>query len=140
MILSFKKEINGKPTHFDIKIFMHLGKYAREGRLGGFYPKKLTIRDDPQNRWSAGRKIHFATGAGTKNYECFAMGECTKVSAVVFAHNKDENRKFVFIEGRDLTYSEVKQLAQDDGFDDMEAFLDFHLGKNGIVTKKIIYF
>lgn len=137
MILSFKKEINGKPTHFETKILMHLGEDAR---AYGFTPKKLTIRDDPHNRWSAGRKIHFATGVRTKNYECFAEGECTKVSTVIFAQNKDENRKFVFIEGRDLTYSEVKQLAQDDGLDDVEAFLDFHLGKNGIVTKKIIYF
>lgn len=137
MILSFKKEINGNPTHFETKILMHLGEDAR---AYGFYPKKLTIRDDPHHRWIPGRKIHFATGARTKQYECFAMGECTKVSTVVFAYNKDENRKFVFIEGRDLTYSEVQQLAQDDGFDDVYAFTDFHLDKNVIVTKKIIYF
>lgn len=158
MILSFKTHFkDGTLTHFRRKIFRHLGEDALydyidkhiqdpflalilEDEVMSAIPKKLTIRDDPHNRWKAGRKIHFATGVRTKNYECFAMGECTKTNTVVFAKNKESNQILVFLEGRDLTESEVKQLAQDDGFDDVYAFLDFHLGKNTIATKKIIYF
>lgn len=157
MILSFKTEINGVQTFFKERILCHLGglilsdyvesysgleyeKICYKALIESLPPKKLTIRDDPHNRWKAGRKIHFATGVRTKLYDCFAMGECTKTNTVVFAKNKESNQILVFLEGRDLTESEVKQLAQDDGFDDVYAFLDFHLGKNTIVTKKIIYF
>lgn len=30
-----------------------------------------TIRDDPNDRWQAGKIIHAATGVMTKNYDCF---------------------------------------------------------------------
>lgn len=155
MILSFKTELNGSPTCFREKILVHLGKdailkyfnstdelsqqVAHEG-LAWIKPKKLTIRDDPNNRWQKGRLIHFATGARTKKYECFALGKCNKTSTIVFAHNKEANQILVFLEGLDLTDSQVRQLAQDDGFEDVYAFLAFHLGKNAFVTKKIIYF
>lgn len=103
-------------------------------------PKKLTIRDDPHNRWSAGRKIHFATGARTKQYECFAMGECKSTDRVIFHRDSEVSGIRVSVGANDITAKEIEQLAQDDGFDDVYAFLDFHLGKNTIVTKKIIYF
>lgn len=157
MILSFKTEINGVRTFFKERILCHLGglslsdyvesysgleyeKICYKALIESLPPKKLTIRYDPHNRWSAGQKIHFATGARTKLYDNFAMGKCAKVSTVVFTKNKEADQILVFLEGRDLTASEVKQLAQDDGFDDVYTFLDFHLGKITIATRKIIYF
>jgi len=61
MILSFKKQFvekikSGSKTH--------------------------TIREDKKNRWKIGRKIHFATGVRTKNYNQFAEGVCTLVESI----------------------------------------------------------
>ena len=124
MILSFKKEINGKPTHFETKILMHLGEDARAYR---FTPKKLTIRDDPNNRWSAGRKIHFATGARTKQYECFAMGDCKAVASIWITLYKNGSY-CITIDQDNLSYAKVQQLAFDDGFQTLPEFLKFHIG------------
>jgi len=158
MILSFKTTIDGNPTCFREKILVHLGKdailnyfngtdelsqqVAHEG-LAWIKPKKLTIRDDPNNRWKPGRKIHFATGARTKNYECFAEGECKEVKRITFL--ADFNVLQVFIDGDKVNTEEWNQLAQDDGFDNLGDFNKFHWNWDkmplcGSITKKIIYF
>ncbi len=114
MILGFKTEINGKPTQFVEKILKHLGDEAIDAYLTEIVdpfirpfihvsivdaiPKKLTIRDDPNNRWQAGRKIHFATGVRTKNYHCFAMGECQSTSEL-FIHFYDDYSVSMKIDG-----------------------------------------
>ena len=112
-------------------------------------PKKLTIRDDPHFRWQAGRKIHFATGARTKQYECFAIGECTKVSDLFF-HFYEDYSFSMKLDGKDLNHEETAQLAIDDGFDTWEDFCAFHMPKgkdgapfyppNGWMRKRVIYF
>jgi len=157
MILSFKTEIKGVRTFFKERILCHFGglmlsdyvesysgleyeKIAYKALIESLPPKKLTIRDDPHNRWSAGRKIHFATGARTKLYDNFAMGECKSTDRVIFHRDSEVSGIRVSVGENDLTAKETEQLAHDDGFDDVYAFLDFHLGKNVIVTKKIIYF
>lgn len=156
MILSFKTELNGSPTLFREKILVHLGEdaisayYKRRAELynevepAGLAcwdkPKKLTIRDDPHNRWSAGRKIHFATGARTKQYECFAEGECKEVARLFIWRDKEVLGTRFSINGLELKNAEFEQLAKDDGFDNVYDFINFHLGKNDSVTKKIIYF
>ena len=157
MILSFKTEINGKLTKFRDKILNHLGDLAIDPFLARMSdpgirqlvhvsivtatPKKLTIRDDPHNRWSAGRKIHFATGARTKNYMCFAMGECKKVDGIVIVRTTDDKDVLVKIGKKGiLTNEEMNQLAIDDGFESVDEFLAFHLGEKRMVVKTIIYF
>jgi hypothetical protein len=142
MILSFKTNIDGKPTGFIDKILKHLGKeavveyvakqpsfirFALTVSIAEATPKKLTIRDDPHNRWSAGRKIHFATGARTKNYECFAEGECKAVAFLWITLYKNFSY-CISIDQDNLSYTEAQQLATDDGFETIAEFLEFHVG------------
>lgn len=166
MVLSFKTQINGKPTHFREKILVHLGEdaisayYKRRAELyqeavpAGLAcwdkPKKLTIRDDPHFRWRPGLKIHFATGARTKDYECFAIGECTKVADLFFHFYEDYSFSMKLDGKGNFSNEELNQLAIDDGFDSWEDFCDFHMpeGKdgapfyppNGWMRKRVIYF
>jgi len=161
MILSFKTEINGVKTFFKERILCHLGglilsdyvesysgleyeKICYKALIESLSPKKLTIRDDPHNRWKAGRKIHFATGVRTKLYDCFAMGECKKVERIHFDWRgdngtgihlnypgTDDKCNYLFwVDGSVLSYQEVCQLALDDGFDSLQSFFDFHYTEN----------
>jgi len=161
MILGFKEKMGSNATLFVAKILKHLGEDAIKHYMENLpypasqfktievhniakaKPKKLTIRDDPNNLWVPGRKIHFATGRRTKNYHCFAEGECKEVKTIVFA--ADLNVLQVFIDGKKLNAEEWNQLAQDDGFDNLGDFNEFHwnwdkMPLNGSITKKIIYF
>lgn len=84
MILGFKQEINGKPTHFlekiwlafdndliitnESKLLFKLALYDRIGNKYGdlsyaelapkYYPKLHTIRKDENDQWKVGNKIH----------------------------------------------------------------------------------
>lgn len=118
--------------------------YGKELMACEFVPKKLTIRDDPNNRWTPGRKIHFATGVRTKNYHCFAEGECKEVKTIVFEVGIPPVLQ-VYIDGKKLSAEEWNQLALDDGFDSLGDFNKFHwdwdkMPKCGTITKKIFYF
>lgn len=157
MILGFKKAINGVATNFDAKVGMYLGVVDR---TFGYTTKSLTLRDDPNDRWQPGRKIHFATGVRTKDYECFAMGKCTDTARIWFQWKGGLNGGYQLIDpdrptmhiyyifhvaGKALSLKEATQLATDDGFDSLQAFFDFHYkarkDKNDLYwAKKIIYF
>lgn len=156
MVLGFKTEIKGVKTFFKERILCHFGglilsdylasysgleyeRIAYRALIESLPPKKLTIRDDPHNRWKAGQKIHFATGVRTKLYDCFALGECKKVEGIVFVRTTDDKDVVVRI-GRKATDEEINQLAIDDGFESVEEFLAFHLGEKRMVLKKVIYF
>lgn len=41
-----------------------------------------TIREDKNNRWEVGRKIHFATGVRTSKYNQFKEGICTWIKGI----------------------------------------------------------
>jgi hypothetical protein len=109
MILAFTKTcvINGrrKPTTFEQKI--------KEGI------KKHTIRLDLNNRWEKGRKIHFATGVRSSQYNCFKIGACTGVQGIIIRSNYIKD---IEIEGRSLSYEEIEKLARQDGFDNISDF------------------
>ena len=171
MILSFKTEIEGRKTFFKERILCYLGglalsdyvefyseleyeKICYKALIESLPPKKLTIRDDPNNRWKPGRKIHFATGARTKNYECFAEGECKEVAPILF-YIYESSAFAVYLNGSLLSPSNLDRLATDDGFDDAADFVQFHLGNStnfelcknvdsekplSIIRKKVIYF
>lgn len=162
MVLSFKTRVGDTPTFFVEKILKHLGSKAATEyfmhkpnwvtlmrEISSETPKKLTIRDDPHFRWQPGRKIHFATGARTKNYQCFAIGECTKV-ADLFFHFYEDYSFSMDLDGKSLGHEEMEQLAIDDGFDTWEDFQAFHMPKgkhgapfyppNGWMRKRVIYF
>lgn len=129
--------------------------YGKELMACDFAPKKLTIRDDPNNRWQKGRLIHFATGARTKKYECFAMGECKEIASIWITLYKNGSY-CITIDQDNLSYAKVSQLAFDDGFKTLSEFLKFHTGTSidpeqywdhpiadhpqRMIRKKIIYF
>ena len=81
--------------------------------------KVHTIREDKGNRWTVGKKIHFATGVRTKNYEQFMEGECIGLQKIRI---KNEG---IYVSERRLNYIEAKQLAFRDGFDYLSEFLKF---------------
>ena len=77
-----------------------------------------TIREDKNNRWKQGNKIHFATGVRTKNYNQFKEGECISTQHILI-YRKSE---IVYIDNRALRRSELKELAISDGFNNVEEF------------------
>lgn len=84
-----------------------------------------TIRQDSKDRWEAGKKIHFATGTRSANYNCFLEGEAKAVQYVFMTY--DNNQLEVSI-GDDencdkyLYWPDIDQLAKNDGFDGYDEF------------------
>jgi len=70
------------------------------------------------NRWFPGRKIHFATGVRTKNYNCFKEGECIGLQKIYISSFLE----YIEIDGRTLTVNQEMQLASNDGFDSLHDF------------------
>lgn len=118
MILSFKKQ-------FKAKI------------LSG--AKKHTIRQDSKNRWQVGKKIHFATGLRTKNYNQFAEGICTAIEPfeVKYVYKGNETTVNVYVNNELLGQAiwvncklvnssfSVDMLSADDGFTRTNDFFEW---------------
>ena len=106
MILGFLKgfNVNGKrkSTHFESKIKRGI--------------KLHTIRWDQNERWKQGRKIHFATGSRTPNYNCFKEGICSGVQDIEIIGRK------IYIDGNLLDEIIIQELAINDGFDSVDDF------------------
>jgi uncharacterized protein YqfB (UPF0267 family) len=121
MILGFKTQIKGTPTGFPEKILAET--------------KIHTLREDPNSRWKAGNGIQFATGVRTNKYHMFKTAECKSVQKISIIHIVDGVMIFhtVQVDGRQLTYGEIEELAENDGFSSIISFFDwFHedfLGK-----------
>lgn len=88
-----------------------------------------TLRLDPINRWSTGRKIHFATGVRTPKYDNFKMGECTAVQDVKMKIEVSKNigvmSAIVEVDGRSLNFYEIEQFAKNDGFDSSKEMFEW---------------
>lgn len=98
-------------------------------------PKLHTIRKDENDRWNAGKDIHFVVNGRTKDRFQFApVVKCVSVQEIFISNLRDAdsiNRVFVQINGRFLNHNEIKTLAQNDGFESVEDFFkyfnqDFH--------------
>lgn len=89
-----------------------------------------TIREDKNNRWQPGKKIHMATGVRTKNYNCFKEAVCVAVQSIEITKNK------VYIDGIQLNKQEIKTLAINDGFN---GIVDFFKWFNQHFYGKIIH-
>lgn len=101
MILNFSETINGVKSNFVEKI------------LSG--EKIHTIRRDSNNRWFAGRKIQFYTGARTKKAKKFGESVCVSVQSILIIKGC-----WVWIDGSELTKEqlnsdEIDVLAKNDG-------------------------
>ena len=102
--------------------------------LGG--TKIHTIRADKTDRWKVGNTIHFCTGLRTKEYNCFEIGECTRIDKIKIEHFED----FVNVylnewllgeanhHGLDDIYqwnNDLLDLAKNDGFENLESFFEW---------------
>ncbi len=128
MILGFIESRNGEPTLFMLKILA----CVREEYRGLFRPKLHTIRRG--NRWSAGAKLHLATGVRTKRFHQFAgincsdwapgLEYCTGTQNIIIKNIFDD-RNAVIVDGRELHPEEILELALNDGFETVDAFWNF---------------
>ena len=81
-----------------------------------------TIREDKNRRWQKGKKIHFATGVRTKNYNQFKEGECKSIQVV---HITPFDRSISIGANGRLNRLDLKNntmFAKYDGFDNEEEF------------------
>ena len=81
-----------------------------------------TIRKN-NKRWTIGKKIHFATGVRTKNYNCFKIGECKGLQKFsIYWRGNTNYPAGVFVGGRQLDLDEQEILALNDGFNSVDDF------------------
>jgi hypothetical protein len=90
MILGFSNYFqDGSQTNFKEKIMA-----CWDNKLKDQYtPKIHTIREDKNNRWKTGNKIHFATGVRTKNYYCFNIDKCKLLESILIVNHGN----FIFV-------------------------------------------
>lgn len=101
MVLSFKTRFpNGTQTNFENNI------------CAG--SKKHTIREDKQNRWKKGNKIHASNGVRTKKYKCFYTADCTGVQQIHMIWKAKEGLT-VFVNARQLDQTTTNKLIENDG-------------------------
>lgn len=128
MILGFKTQIAGQPTFFVEKIRANVSSIHEKT----WTPKIHTIRKG--YRWKAGMKMHLSIGVRTKKYYQFNTGEyaaldhCISVQHIQI-DNDSKSGKRVFIQDdndlmfpKQLSESEIEQLAINDGFNSVDAF------------------
>ena len=143
MILSFKTEINGKPTYFVEKIFKNFKKtefcFSKTSDINKFkisdffylvkIPKIHTIREDKNDRWKAGNKIDFFINARTKAMFRFApIVSVVSIQKIEIIYDKNFGKSIfpsIIIDGNKLHPEKVDILSQNDGFDTVEEFLQF---------------
>jgi hypothetical protein len=120
MILGFKKQLK-QPILDGIKIH--------------------TIREDKNNRWIAGRKIHMATGVRTTAMDIFKTEECQGTQKVTFFWTEvDENWTCkVFVDQKHLGVTDLYDLAIGDGFSSIEDFLAWESWNKKDFTGKLIH-
>lgn len=151
MILSFKTEIDKKPTHFVEKIWTGLiengivpgysnvlKNYRLEPKnIVGRKPKLHTIREDKNDRWQPGTMIDFYINSRTKNMFRFAP-RILVISRQSIEIKYFSNHLIVFIDefffgqafwhSKDDFYDytiDLEKLAINDGFESVEDFFDY---------------
>jgi hypothetical protein len=116
MILGFKTSFPwGAETNFRNKVlagYVHRGVAA----LAMLQPKIHTIREDKGKRWGLGMKIHFCTGARTKQMNIFKVDECKGTQEINIVYPK------IFVDNRLLAQGEMLDLSRNDGFESIGDF------------------
>ncbi|CAI9676947.1 hypothetical protein HZQ97_16340 [Elizabethkingia anophelis] len=147
MILSFKTQINGKPTLFPEKIFAGLIKNKIVPESKEFFkcyrmppmlirlltPKIHTIREDSSSRWKVGMMIDFFINARTKNMFRFApQAQVISVQEIFMTRRGSDleitiSKEHSYIGGDDfyLYYDAKEQLSINDGFDSYSDFVKY---------------
>jgi len=145
MILPFSTKLNGLETDFVEKIAQSLyytkfkdwyddnidsnygGKYEfKVARFLKAAPKIHSIRADENNRWKEGTKIDFFINNRTKKMvriapqvACISVQNILIVSKLKHIVVSNTNRV------KNLSDSQIEQLALNDGFESAEAFFDY---------------
>jgi len=152
MILPFSTQLNGKPTHFVEKIFLGLKngftqednykieyelseeEYTKEYKTDlivfcSVKPKLHTIREDKNNRWKPGVMIDFFINARQKNMFRFApripVVSTQKIEIFYFTDWPCVDQPAIYIDGKFLPYEQWLELAQNDGFDNIQDFFEY---------------
>jgi hypothetical protein len=146
MILPFSTKLNGKPTYFVEKIHSGIIEHLDVGIDGifleksdinksiGSRPKIHTIREDKNNRWQVGTKIHFFINARQKDMFQFApVLPVVSVQKFEIVYYNDREtlmndlplKKAIAINEKRLPEDKWLELAQNDGFDTVEAFFEY---------------
>jgi hypothetical protein len=155
MILPFSTNLNGKPTYFVEKIHSGLVQnnlmrifdmdLAHEdfdiSVLAECHPKLHSIREDKNDRWKVGNKIHFFINCRQPNMFRFApVLPVVSVQEIKIVFITDFpyciNAPEIQIDGKCLPEAKYLELAQNDGFDTIEAFFEYF---NGDFQGKIIH-
>ena len=96
-----------------------------------------TVRIDQYKRWKPGMVIHFATGARTKLYNQFWYGHCKSIQTFTLERRIDKDgivSSKVWIDGYQLTTTEIAELAFSDGLAISSVFMDFFIPRNYLVV------
>lgn len=152
MTLSFTQKIKNKPTLFIEKIWACLyygiidfdtefNKYNQKFKekfkgsifvnFGVTCPKRHTIRKDEKNLWKAGKKIHPVINNRTPNRFQFAPTiQCVSTQAIEIVWNynnssQKEKQPGIFIDGKEIDFETLVNLAKNDGFDTVVDFLQY---------------
>lgn len=154
------KHLAGNPTYFPEKILASLvwnypdfdwGPFLNEIALkkelyeyttGDYHMKPHTIREDKNNRWKAGNKIHFQIWLGkpyrSEVFQFAPVFHCVSTQKIEICWRLQELGAYppVFLDGRQLTLGLISYLAANDGFDSL---VDFFSWFNEDFTGKIIH-
>lgn len=162
MILPFSTQLNGKPTYFVEKIHSGLAQndlctmrdfdlFTEDfdiSVLAECNPKLHTIREDKNDRWTVGNKIHFFINCRQPDMFLFApvlpVVRVQKVEIVWYNKKFINNEVEIYIDSsfyaiayfknEIISYidnhvfsdeNKLKELAQNDGFDTVEAFFEY---------------
>lgn len=145
----------GQPTNFIEKVWSglyHEGMFGPlerisfdeeyKGKFGRFWdswytpettlPKLHTLREDPNDRWYAGRGIQFAINPQSKNYFQFAPTiPCVSVQPIQIKEmlmtssshcypTKNDRIMVIEVDGIRLKRTQIEELAINDGFESAE--------------------
>lgn len=91
-------------------------------------PKIHAFLEDSQNKWMPGKPIEFSSIPPTKNGECFYAGKkavCISTQNVIIKYVPGNFIPKIFIDGRELSYCEMVELALNDGFKRSSQLVDW---------------
>jgi len=128
----------------------HIKKFGKgwDASMEMLAPKLHTMREDPHDRWHAGKLIHFAINNQRKNYFRFApVMECVSTQKVEIKEwlmcssdqcyqTKNERIWTIDVDGIRLKATQIEELAINDGFESMEQFFTWF---NKPATYKLIH-
>lgn len=154
MNLSFTTKINGMPNYFIEKIWLGLIQYQystytecnkfQKAHIDKFMeywdsdkeanlinrqlPKIHTIREDENDLWCPGMKIHFVVNSRSKNRFQFApVLQVVSVQRILIVSEVYNGTRwnYVIIGGEMLPYVDIERLALNDGFNNVKEFFKY---------------